>query len=82
MIDAYVMQWKSGSESYGTARQALVTDLSDLSHTISRLTPGTKYTIRVAAVNQAAGVGLITDDDGHKPSRGDHRNGGLEMSTP
>ena len=63
-IDAYVVQWKTGTDSYNTTNQAIVTDLSDLSHTISGLTSATRYSVRVAAVNQAAGTGVFTDGDG------------------
>ena len=65
MIDAYLLHWKSGAQDYDSSRQALVTDLSDLSHTITDLVSGTGYTVRVAAVNQAAGTAVLTDDDGH-----------------
>ena len=51
-IDAYVVQWKSGDQVYDTAREAIVTDLGDLSHTITGLTSGAEYTVRVAAVNR------------------------------
>ena len=62
-IDRYVVQWKSGTQRYDTARQAIITDLSDLSHTIAGLSTGTEYRIRVAAVN-SAGTADLTDDDG------------------
>ena len=52
-IDAYVVQWKSGDQDYNTTRRAIVTDLSSLTHTITGLSAGTTYTVRVAAVNQA-----------------------------
>ena len=62
-IDRYVVQWKSGAESYAAARQAVITDLSDLSHTITGLSAGSGYTVRVAAVNSADPADF-TDDDG------------------
>ena len=62
-IDAYVVQWKTGSEDYDTARQAIVTDLDNLSHTITGLTTGIEYEVRVAAVNQTD-AGDFADDDG------------------
>ena len=62
-IDRYVVQWKSGAQSYDTARQAVIADLSDLSHTITGLSTGTEYRIRVAAVN-SAGTADLTDSDG------------------
>ncbi len=42
--DRYVVEWKSGSEVYGSAREATV---SGTSYTIGGLTPGTEYTVRV-----------------------------------
>ena len=57
-LTGYKVQWRSGSEDYdGTAastRQAVVTDLTGLTHTISGLTNGVAYTVRVIATS---GVG-------------------------
>ena len=64
-IDAYVVQWKSGDQDYDTTRQAAVTDLDNLTHTITGLTAGTDYTVRVAAVNQTD-TADFTDDDGRE----------------
>ena len=54
-VTGYKVQWKSGAEAYdGTgslSRQALVSDHTVLSHTITDLTVGTAYTVRVLAVN-------------------------------
>ena len=50
-INAYVVQWKSGTQAFDTSRQAVITDLENLSHTITELTSGTEYSVRVAAVN-------------------------------
>lgn len=63
-IDRYLVQWKSGTQEYSTDRQEVVSDLSNLSFTISGLTTGTEYTVRVAAVNQTD-TAALTDDDGH-----------------
>ena len=59
-ITSYKVQWKSGSQEYdGTAestRQAVATDLSDLSYTITGLSGGSEgneYTVRVIATNEA-----------------------------
>ena len=50
--DGYKVQWKSGSQSYDTAtRQATATGTS---HTITGLTAGTEYTVRVIATRTNA----------------------------
>ena len=57
-VAGYQVQWRSGFEDYdgtaASARQAAVTDLTALTHTISGLTNGVAYTVRVIATN---GVG-------------------------
>ena len=53
--DGYVVQWKSGTETFGTARQATVS--SGTTHTIGGLTQGTEYTVRVAATKSGASDG-------------------------
>ena len=63
-INAYVVQWKSGDNDYDTSRQAIVTTLDNLSHTITGLTAGAEYTVRVAAVNQSDTTDFA-DDLGH-----------------
>ncbi|WP_419947310.1 fibronectin type III domain-containing protein [Candidatus Poriferisodalis sp.] len=72
-INAYVLQWKSGAQSYDTSRQSVITDLEDLSHTITGLTSGTEYSVRVAAVNATDPSDMtefiqsdFDDDDGHQ----------------
>ena len=50
-IEGYKVQWKSGSQEYDPSRQADVTDLAGLSHTIPGLTDGVEYTVRVLAYN-------------------------------
>ena len=45
---SYEVQWKSGSQSFGTSRQASVTGTS---HTIASLARGTAFTVRVRATN-------------------------------
>ena len=63
-VTGYRVQWKSGTEAYdgseASARQAVVSDPAVLSHTITGLTVGTAYTVRVLAVN-AAGVGAAAE---------------------
>ena len=46
----YRVQWKSGNEDYDESRQAVVTGGDTVSQTITGLTAGTEYTIRVIAV--------------------------------
>ena len=60
-IEGYKMQWKSGSEDFDPSRQAEVTDLANLSHTISVLTDGVAYTVRVLAYN-TNGDGAASDE--------------------
>ena len=50
-ITGYKVQWKSGSESFGSARQHTTADGSARSYKITMLTNGTEYTVRVLAVN-------------------------------
>ncbi len=50
-ITSYKVQWRAESEGYDSGRQAAVTDLDDLSYEITGLSNGTKYFIRVVAVN-------------------------------
>ena len=47
-ITGYTVQWKSGTQSYNTTRQATVTTTT---HTIPSLTNDTTYTLRVKATN-------------------------------
>ena len=61
-INAYVVQWKGDGEQYDSARQALVTDLSSLSYTITGLISGEQYSVRVVAVNQADTADFVDDD--------------------
>ena len=61
-INTYVVQWKRDDEQYDSARQALVTDLSSLSYTITGLISGEQYSVRVAAVNQADTADFVDDD--------------------
>ena len=63
-INAYAVRWKSGDQDYDTSRQAIVTNLNNLSHTITGLTTGVEYTVRVAAVNQSD-ITNFDDDLGH-----------------
>ena len=64
-ITGYRVQWKSGSEDYdgsaGSTRQAEITDPASLTHTITGLTDGVEYTVRVIAVNDV-GDGPPSDE--------------------
>ena len=44
-IEGYKLQWKSGTQDYGSSRQVVVTDLSDLRRTISGLTNDESHTL-------------------------------------
>ena len=59
----YEVQWKSGGQSYNTSdRQATVASGSTASHTISSLTNGTTYTVRVRATRTGANPGAYSDE--------------------
>ena len=54
----YQVQWKSGGQNYNTGnRQSTVTSGSTTSHTITGLTNGTEYTVRVSATRTDANDG-------------------------
>ena len=57
--DGYKVQWKSGSQSYDAARQATTTGTS---HTITGLTAGTEYTVRVVATRTNAPDGAASPE--------------------
>ena len=57
----YEVQWKSGGQSYNTSgRQATISSGSTTSHTISSLTNGTEYTVRVRATRTGANSGAYS----------------------
>ena len=64
-ITGYKVQWKSGSEDYdgsaGSTRQAEITDSASRTHSITGLTDGVEYTVRVIAVNDV-GDGPPSDE--------------------
>ena len=60
--NGYKVQWKSGTEAYGDARQAVIASGDTSSHTIIDLTADTEYTIRVMATKDHADDGLPSDE--------------------
>ena len=64
-ITGYKVQWKSGSEDYdgsaGSTRQAEITDPASRTHTITGLTDGVEYAVKVIAVNDV-GDGPPSDE--------------------
>ena len=63
VISQYIVQWKSGSQSYDASRQATINAVASLSYTISGLTTGNQYSIRIGASNLDAPTDF-TDVDG------------------
>ena len=58
----YKVQWKSGTEAYDEARQAVIASGDTVSHTITGLTSDTEYTIRVIATKDNADDGTPSDE--------------------
>ena len=58
----YKVQWKSGAENYDASRQAVITDGATTSHTITGLTAGTEYTVRVISTKEYADDGPTSDE--------------------
>ncbi len=61
-IEAYVVQWKTGTGTYNSTDSATVSDLADLAHTITGLMSSATYSVRVAAVN-STDTAVFTDVD-------------------
>ena len=61
-ITGYKVQWKSGTQSFGSSRQHTTADGAATSYTILSLTNGTEYTVRVLAVN-AVGDSAASNTD-------------------
>lgn len=58
-VTGYVVQWKSGTESYDNVRRLILDNPSERSATVTGLINGTGYTLRVAAMaGEVAGVGV------------------------
>ena len=56
----YEVQWKSGVQSYNNSRQATISSGSTTSHTISSLSNGTEYTVRIRATRTGANSGAYS----------------------
>ena len=70
--DGYKVQWKSGDEEYDESRQAAVSGGEAVSYTITGLTPGTEYTVRVIVTREHA--------DDRSAFRGSHRRTPISAS--
>ena len=66
-ITGYRVQWRAESEGYDSGREAVVSDLGDLRYEITGLDNGTKYHIRVVAVN-AVGDGAAPQEQTATPA--------------
>ena len=58
----YEVQWKSGVQSYNNSRQATISSGSTTSHTISSLSNGTEYTVRIRATRTGANSGAYSSE--------------------
>ncbi len=58
----YKVQWKSGAEGFNNNREAVIDDGAATSHTITGLTNGTTYTVRVIATLSGAADGAPSAD--------------------
>ena len=59
----YQVQWKSGGQGYNNSgRRAVISSGSTASHTISGLTNGTTYTVRMRATRTGANHGAYSDE--------------------
>ena len=59
-ITDYLVQWKTGDESYSADRQRATTDLSDPGDTVDNLDNGTAYTVRVTTRSGTTTIGSST----------------------
>ena len=54
----YQVQWKSGAQGFGAAREAVIDGGTTTEYTIQSLEPGTEYTVQVTATRENADDGL------------------------
>ena len=64
----YKVQWKSGEQEYDEARQVVLAGGDTTSYTITGLTAGTEYTVRVIATKENADDGSPSDEVTGTPS--------------
>ena len=76
-IEGYTVQWKSGAQDYDPSRQADVTNLANLSYTISGLTAG-EYTVQVLAYNTNGDgtAAVLTSGGGDRGGNSSRDSGG------
>ena len=60
-ISKYLIQWRASGEGFDESRQAEVTDVMKLTHTIDGVSADSIYTVRIVALNQA-GRGLFSEE--------------------
>ncbi len=60
---AYQVEWKSGEESYDESRQAEIAGSDTVKHTITGLTAGTEYAVRVTATKENADDGTPSEEE-------------------
>ncbi len=65
-ITGYRVQWKEAADSWDTAADVSDASATGTSHTITGLTGGTEYSVRVLAINDI-GEGLPSDDGSGTP---------------
>ena len=65
-ITGYKVQWKEAADSWDTPEDVSEEAATGSSHTITGLTDGTEYSVRVLAINDI-GEGLPSDDGGGTP---------------
>ena len=63
-VDGYLVQWKRSGGSYHSSRQVILSGLSNVSTTITDLTNGERYTVRIAAIDTSR-PGILRDKYGH-----------------